>query len=158
MLLYFAYGSNANLPALHHYLVLNEVDPQEILNPRRAILSGWQIRTNYLMTRLTAATNIEPSPRSRVEGVLMEISPAVHKALRRKEGWPHRYVERAVTVSLPRSRRVAVAFTYMVSDRYRLQLDMPVGEDYRSAILEAARTMGFTQKYQRHLLRLLRTA
>lgn len=158
MVLYFAYGSNTNLHLLSEYLARRGVDPVAVLNPRRAILHDYRLRTNYLMGRLTGAANIEPSQGGRVEGLLMEIAPAVHQALRQKEGWPRRYREIAVTVTIPRTRRIIVALTYVVAEEYRLPIDVPVHPTYRAAVLKGARAACFTQKYQQHLSRVLRTA
>jgi len=157
-MLYFAYGSNTNLPALRRYLVQHGLNFRDVSKPCRALLEGWRIRTNYLMSRMTGAANIEPTKGTRVEGLLMEMTPAVHQALRRKEGWPHRYREIAVTVTIPRTRQIMAAITYVVSKAYQLPVDMPVHEDYRDAVLDGAKQAGFTKKYQHYLSRLLRTA
>lgn len=153
---YFGYGSNTNTEALGAYLLMHGVDPQGLLNPRRALLKGWRIRTNYLMTSLAGAANIEPARDGKVEGVLMDITPDVHHALRRKEG--HRYREINVCVYLPRSRRLILAMTYVVADQYCLTHDMPVAAHYRKTVLEGARQAGFSKKYRHYLSRLLRTA
>jgi hypothetical protein len=82
---YFAFGSNIDAESLSEYLRRNEVDPTEAKDPRRALLRDYQIRTNYQTCGKWGAANIEVHSGGLVEGVLMEISPAVHAALRRKE-------------------------------------------------------------------------
>lgn len=155
-MLYFAYGSN--IGSLHRYLTQHGVDPVGIANPRRAILDNYRIRTNYLRDGQTGAANIEPAKGERVEGVLMDISHEVHHLLRRKEGFPHRYRETSIFVHPPRSRRMILAMTYVVTREHRLPIDMPVHPSYRQIILEGAQKAGFTVKYRRHLSALLRTA
>lgn len=88
----------------------------------------------------------------------MEITPAVHQVLRWKEGWPRRYREITVSVKLPRTRHLALALTYVVSEQYRLHIDVPVHPTYRETILQGAQAAGFTRRYQQHLSRILRTA
>lgn len=157
-MLYWAYGSNSHLSALRNYLVRHEVSPKDISNPRRAILDDYRIRTNYLRDGRTGAANVEPALGHRVEGLLLDISSDVHRVLRRKEGFPHRYCEVNIFVHLPRSRRLIMAMTYIVTQECRLPTDMPVHQTYRQTLLEGAHQAGFTKKYQRHLSTLLRTA
>jgi hypothetical protein len=159
MILYFAYGSNTNLKRLRDYLAQRGCDPRGIRSPRRAFLDDYRIRTNYLMGGMTGAANIEPAQGKRVEGLLMDITAEVHHLLRRKEGWfSHRYREASIFVHLPRSRGLIMATTYVVSPQYQLKLDMPVHPKYRSTILQGAQRARFSQKYQRFLSRLLKTA
>jgi hypothetical protein len=155
---YCAYGSNCNLSVLHRYLIQHDVTPTGIVNLRRAHLEGHAIRTNYLMSSRYGAANIEPAKNGRVEGLLMEITPDVHRILRRKEGCPHRYREINVCVHLPRRGQLILAMTYVVTDAFRLSIDMPVHPIYRDTVLAGARASGFSQKYQQHLSRLLCTA
>lgn len=157
IVLYFAFGSNCNLSALHRYLVQHGCDPKGIRNPRRAILRNYRIASNYQMTDLWGAANIEPATGKHVEGVVMGISPDVHHLLHRKEGWPRRYRETTVCVHLPRMRQNLIARTYIVTDECRLTTDMPVHPDYRATILEAAQQWGFSRDYQKRLRKLLCT-
>ena len=157
-MLYFAYGSNCNIDVFHDYLVAHDLDPTAITNPRRALLDGWQLRCNYLMSGFTGAANIAPAKGKHVEGVLMEVTPEVHDLLRRKEGWPRRYREATVCVRMPRTRQVVNALTYIVTDECRLPTDMPVHPTYRSTILEAARYWKFSRDYQKRLRKVLCTA
>lgn len=158
---YFAYGSNMNLPALRAYLALHHIDPVNIRHPEKAILHDYRLRTNYLRAGSTGAANIEAHVGARVEGLLMEITPAVHRLLRRKEGWaPHgegRYCETAIWASIPSTGSIAVALAYMVTSEYRLDKDMPVDPIYRQTILEGARQAVLSRRYQQELKRLLRT-
>lgn len=156
-MLYFGYGSNCDPNSLHRYLAQHGVDPKGIANPRRAFLDGWTIRTNYLRDGRTGAANIEPAKGKRVEGLLMDIGPEVHHLLRRKEGCPNRYGEASIFVHLPRSRRMILALTYIVTQECRLPIDMPVVPSYREIILEGAKKWGFSRDYQKRLRALLRT-
>jgi hypothetical protein len=153
---YFAYGSNLHTPHLRSWLVRCGVDPQELGPGWRATLDGYRLRTNYLCSHGAGAANIEPAPRRTVEGVIMTITPAVHRVLRAKEGFPHRYTEIEVAV-VPCGKRQAVnAMTYVVIPEWCLPFDVPVTVWYRQLILEGAASHGLSPAYQRYLRRLLR--
>ena len=112
---YFAYGSNINIAYLKHYLEACQTSPAGLQNEQHAILHGWRLRTNCITESSGGAANIEPHRGSSVEGVAMEISPAVHQALRAKEDWPDGYKEVTVPLELlgpPKTERTAM--TYVV--------------------------------------------
>ena len=158
MLAYFAYGSNTNIAMLRDYLRGLNVDTDFLREPERAILHGYRLRTNYLTSIGTGAANIEPADGSHVEGALLGISQSIHEAIRRKEGYPCRYVEQWVCVELPTDGRTVPAFTYVVSTQCRLRTDALVSRAYRQSILQAARHIGFSPRYQSGLRSILRTA
>lgn len=154
---YFAYGSNLNLPHLSSWVRLFGVNPDEITNPRRAVLGDHQLRTNYLTTNGLGAANIEPAKGGAVEGLQLTITPAVHAALRAKEGHPIRYTEEEVLVTVPgRTRRVR-ALTYVVTPDHCLPVDMPVSDNYRRLVLDGARACRLSRIYQTRLLSILLT-
>ncbi len=153
---YFAYGSNINVSYLKHYLEACKTSPAGVQNEQRAILHGWRLRTNCVTESSGGAANIEPQRGSSVEGVAMEISPAVHKVLRAKEDWPDGYKEVAVSLELPgppKTERTAV--TYVVTEKYALPFDEPVSVEYRHLILTGAHRLGFSAAYQQYLRTLL---
>lgn len=157
MLNYFAYGSNINPGHISSFLRSHGVDPDHISKVRRALLSGYRLRTNYMTAGRGAAANIEPTNGCSVEGVVMEISESVRDALRTKEGWPFRYEEVPVRVRL-RNGWMADAFTYVVTRDMRVPWDLPVSKRYRALIIDGARAYGFTHRYQHQLHVLLKTA
>ena len=157
-MLYFGYGSNCDLETLASYLRSHRVDPTEVTDARRAVLHDYRIRTNYRTSSRWGAANIEVHPGGVVEGVLMEISSGVHESLRKKEGWPRLYRETAVLVRVPSRRRWVVALTYRVTERYRLQHDLPLHSEYRQQILKGAESFKFSAKYRRCLYRVLGVA
>jgi hypothetical protein len=115
---YFAYGSNLNTDHLRSWLTRWGVDPEELGPPRKAILPGYRLRTNYLRSNGIGACNIEPRPRSRVEGIVMTVTPSIREVLRLKEGHPHRYAEIEIVVTPFGKQRTVRAFTYIVTHRY----------------------------------------
>jgi hypothetical protein len=101
------------------------------------------------------AANIAAAPNCRLEGVLMRVTPAIRDLLRRKEGWPHCYDEIGVPVTIPSSGRTITAITYVVVSEHRLPFDLPVAQDYRQVIVDAATEFKFSPAYRRHLRDLL---
>jgi transposase len=87
--------------------------------------------------------------------VQFAITPAVHAALQRKEGYPHRYQEILVTVEIPQEHKTVTAITYAVTDQHRLPFDLPVRPEYRETILQGAQDFRFSRHYQRQLHELL---
>ena len=154
---YFAYGSNMSLPHLREWLRRSGVQPDEVSNPRLAILPRFRIRTNYLTTTGLAAANIEPFPEEHIEGVLLAISTEAHKRLRMKEGNPHRYGEIEVEVIMPSSGERIQAFTYAVTINHRLPFDLPVSEGYRKLVLDGAQQAKLSRVYQTRLKTLMKT-
>jgi len=152
---YFAYGSNVNTGHLRSWLDRCGLAPDELGPPRKAILSGYRLRTNYLRSIGVGASNIEPRPRNRVEGIIMPVTPSVHEALRLKEGHPHRYAEIEIAVTPFGKQRTVQAFTYMVTPAYCLPFDVPVTEEYRRLILEGAASHRLSPRYQHQLRRML---
>ena len=153
---YFAYGSNINISYLKHYLEACKASPSGVQHEQRAVLHGWRLRTNCVTESSGGAANIEPHRGSSVEGLVMEISPAVHQVLRHKEDWPDGYKEVNVPLELPgppRSERMAL--TYVVAEKYALAFDEPVSVDYRHLILAGAHQLGFSDAYQQYLRTLL---
>ena len=154
---YFAFGSNICVPHFRGYLVHHGIDPVEARNPRRAILAGYRLRTNYRsVVHEAGAANIEPALGHAVEGVVIEITDSIRQALRRKEGWPVRYREIEVEVKIVDTDEIVDALTYIVTPEYRLPFDLPVTQRYRDLILEGAARFHFRQTYQRRLRRILR--
>lgn len=154
---YFGFGSNMHLGHVMAWIHDHGGDPAEIRNPRRAILRHHRLRTNYFSVGHGAgAANIDPVPGDVVEGVLMSVTPAIQKLLRRKEGWPRCYQECLVTVEASGRRRKIRAFTYIVAAVHRLPIDLPVTREYRRFILDAASEFDFSASYRRELQRLLR--
>ena len=155
---YFAYGSNMNLPHLRRHITSLGVDTKGLGLPRRAVLQGYRLRTNYVScVHGAAACNIEPAQGSIVEGLVMKISPAIREALRAKEGWPVRYQEVMVNVMIRDRREPIRALTYIVAADHRLDVDMPVTPAYRRFVLDGARAAGLSKSYQEQLARTLRT-
>ena len=156
-MLYFAYGSNLNLVHFRAYLASHGIPPDDVENPRRAILPDHRLRTNYLScVHRAGACNIEPVLGHAVEGVVMEISSTVRSALRVKEGWPVRYEETEVEVIVPPAKTSVIAFTYVVNPTHRLNRDQPVSGDYRRLVLGGARVAGLSAPYQTFLRRALK--
>ena len=157
-MLYFAYGSNLNLAHFRTYLAMCGVDPDDLRNPRRAILPDHRLRTNYLSCiHRAGACNVEPALGHVVEGVVMEITEAVRSALRVKEGWPDRYEEIEIEVIILPATTNVTAFTYVVNSTHRLNRDQPVSGDYRRLILGGARVAGLSAPYQTFLRRALKS-
>jgi hypothetical protein len=153
---YFAYGSNLNTDHLRSWLSRWGVDPEELGPARQAILPGYRLRTNYLRSFGVGACNIEPRPRSRVEGIVMTVTPSIREVLRLKEGHPHRYAEIKIAVAPFGKQRTVRAFTYIVTHQFALHFDVPVTQEYRRLILEGAASHRLSPHYQRHLRRMLR--
>lgn len=155
---YFAYGSNMHLGHLRQWVRSQGRDPADIRRPRHAVLRGYRLRTNYLSAgHGTGAANIEPAGGHVVEGVVVNVTPAIQTLLRRKEGWPCCYEEVRVTVETEHSGQQVDAFSFVVTDRLRLPMDLPVTPEYAGLILEAAAEFRFSRAYQQRLRRLLRT-
>jgi hypothetical protein len=154
---YFAYGSNLNTDHLRSWLTRWGVDPEELGPPRKANLPGYRLRTNYLRSNGIGACNIEPRPRSRVEGIVMTVTPSIREVLRLKEGHPHRYAEIEIVVTPFGKQRTVRAFTYIVTHQFALHFDVPVTQEYRRLILEGAASHRLSPPYQKHLRRILRT-
>lgn len=152
---YFAFGSNSNAPFLRSWLESRGVEG--LGEPQPAILRGHRLRTNYFSSSHQAgAANIERSARSRVEGVVYEITPAIRAALRRKEGWPRRYEEVDVAVEIVSTGEIIQTITYIVTPEFRVEHDLPVTAEYRQLILEAAEQHRLSPAYQRFLRRFLK--
>ena len=153
----FCYGSNLNLPHLYDYVTSHGVDTDGLGVHELAILEDHQLRSNYVScTHGAAACNVELAEGSMVEGLVIQISPAVRDVIRAKEGWPDRYQEVVVEV-LNRDRRQPLrAITYIVNPDHRLDVDMPVTPRYRRLVLEGAKAAGLSKFYQEQLARLLR--
>ena len=132
------------------------VDPDELGPVRRAILPGYRLRTNYRRSFGIGACNIEPSPRGKVEGIVMPVTPSIRRALRLKEGHPHRYAEIEIAVTPLGKKRTVRAFTYKVTPAYCLPFDVRVAQEYRRLILEGAASHQLSPHYQKHLRRMLR--
>ena len=65
------------------------------------MLRGYRLRTNYFsQAHRAGAANIEPAKGHIVEGIVIEITPAVLDVLRIKEGWPRCYAEAEVLVDV----------------------------------------------------------
>jgi len=154
---YFAFGSNMNLDHLRAWVRDHGGDPADIRQPRRAILSGHRLRTNYWSARHGAgAANVEVAEGQLVEGVVMRMTPAVRDVLRKKEGWPRVYEEVSVEVELPDQGTQVSAFTYRVNARHCLPDDQPVTPEYARLILDAAVAFDLSAAYRTQLDRLLR--
>ena len=152
---YFAFGSNINVFHLLRLLTEHGVDVDDLKNPRRAVLRGYRLRTNYYSGAHGAgAANIELAEVHNVEGVVMGISEGVRDILRAKEGFPACYEE--IEIKVQTSTRLVPAFTYVVSPARQLTIDLPVTPTYRQTILDGARMFRFSQSYQRHLQRALK--
>jgi len=155
-MLYFGYGSNANLKALRTWLADRMPNPPHVDDARLAILDDYRIRTNYFsQTHGAGAANIEPAEGHRVEGVLLPFDTELRDALRRKEGWPHNYEEQEVRVIAKGERRSRRAFTYIVAPGRQRPHDLAVSPTYREMILEAAHELSFSAPYRRLLNRVL---
>lgn len=154
---YLAYGSNMNLAHLHEWLERLDVPCLGARNPRRAILPGFRIRTNYLTTASLGAANIEPCRGEQVEGVLLQVWQNAVAALRAKEGCPRRYEEIDVEVIIPSMGRKIHAMTYRVTNDHQLPFDLPVSNGYRKLILDGARAARLSVSYQARLKRILRS-
>lgn len=153
---YFAYGSNLFQPHLAAWCVAYGIDPNAISNPRRGVLDGFRLRTNYLRAGATGAANLEPFRTGRVEGVVYSITPKALELLRRKEGHPYRYSEMIVGIKLLDTGRCIQSLTYSVVPRFRLRRNMPVAPEYRELVLQGASSHRLSAAYQRRLARLLR--
>ena len=153
---YFAYGSNMHTAYLRRWLNSQGADLDGLGDATPAILRDYRMRTNYWSLRHRAgAANIEPARRQYVEGVVIPITSEIRKLLRKKEGWPRIYRERAVRAESLSERWTARAFTYMVAPDYRLPFDWPVSPRYRRIIMEAAKERRFTPSYRDQLDQLL---
>jgi len=147
-----------NLPHLEAWIRNGGGDPSGIGQPRLARLHDYRLRTNYLSAHHGAgAATIEPASGQVVEGVLMNVTPAVRELLRRKEGWPHIYAEMNVTVVVADSGVQVDALTYIVADRHLVASDLPVTPAYAQFILDAATAFDFSASYQQFLRQLLQT-
>lgn len=155
-MLYFAYGSNLNLDHLADWLARCNILDATPEYYGRAILHGYQFRTNYLRTSGAGAANIEPSDSEQVEGLLIRICGDIQQALRVKEGHPVRYRELDVEVEDTDGEAVS-AMTYTVTPKYKLADDQLVMKRYRNLILDGAATAELSEGYQAALSRILRT-
>jgi hypothetical protein len=153
---YFTYGSNLNTGHLRSWLMHWGVAPEELGPARKTILSGYRLRTNYLRSIGVGACNIQPSPRSKIEGVVMPVTRPIREVLRLKEGHPYRYAEIEIAVTICGRPRKVRAFTYIVTPRYCLPFDVPVTQEYRRLILEGAASHQLSPRYQQQLRRMLR--
>ena len=156
---YFAYGSNINRDHLTEYLDTHGVDLDTDAQLEHALLHDYRLRTNYFAgSHGAGACNIEPAADHHVEGVLLQITPAVQDALRVKEGFPYRYEEIEVEVHTAATQEAVRAVTYMVTPQHRLDVDLPVTDRYRALILAGARQFNFSTSYQEALRSKLQTA
>jgi len=152
---YFAYGSNMSVFHLLRLIAEHGVGFDDLKNPRRAVLRGYRLRTNYYSgAHRAGAANIESAEDHNVEGVVMGISEGVRDILRAKEGFPACYEEIAIKVQT--STGSVPAYTYVVSPARQLAVDLPVTPAYRQTILDGARMFQFSQNYQRYLQRALK--
>ena len=159
VMLYFAYGSNLNLPHLTDFLGTHGVSLDTELRGQHALLQNYRLRTNYFAgTHGAGACNIEPVPDHHVEGVVMAITPAIQDALRIKEGFPLRYHEIDVIVHTASTQASVRALTYVVTPTHRLDVDLPVAARYRALLLAGAKHFDFSKSYQHELHERLRTA
>lgn len=157
-MMYFAYGSNMNAPHLAEYLDTHGVTLDTELRGQHALLQNYRLRTNYFARSHGAgACNIEPARDHHVEGVVIEITPAIQDVLRVKEGFPHGYEEIDVDVDTASTQASVRALTYIVTPAHRLDVDLPVTARYRDLILAGAKHFDFSVKYQRRLHRQLQT-
>lgn len=146
----------ADIDHLSDYLDTHGVTLDTKLRGQHAVLHNFRVRTNYFSgTHGAGACNIEPAEDQVVEGVVIEITPAIRDALRVKEGYPLRYHEIEVIVHAASTQASVRALTYMVTPAHRLDVDLPVTARYRALILAGAMHFGFSAKYQRSLHRQL---
>lgn len=158
-MLYFAYGSNMNLPHLQDWLRRFGVEPEGVSDPQRAALHNYRLRTNYHSTAHDAgACNIEPARGTVVEGVAMRITSDVLRALNIKEGHPHRYIDLEVAIQVEGASAPITAVTFVVHPELRLDYDVPVTQRYRDLILVGAQDAGLSPGYQKQLQHVLKTA
>ena len=153
---YVAYGSNINQHVVTQYLSRYGLAPHNLQPLGRVVLDDHQMETNYVSSSYgMGAANIEPAPGRQVEGIVWEIDEAIHNILRGKEGWPTRYQEQWVRVTLVANEQALQAMTYIVAPKHRLRANQPVTSGYRAAILEGASQWHFSRRYVRHLRRVL---
>lgn len=155
-MLYFAFGSNMNSAHLTAWLQEFGVQDEPLLISSATLLDH-RLRSNYLASRGLGAANIECAEWWRVEGLLYRITPAIQEGLRAKEGWPGRYGEISVLVTVPGRLRRTRAITYQVTQECSLPRDIPVSSGYRQLILDGAKEGGLTLEYQDWLRRFLVT-
>ena len=160
VMLYFAYGSNINIDHLNEYLHTHGVKLDTELQPEHAILQNYRLRTNYFAgSHGAGACNIEYAPgNNQVEGVVMEITPAIQAALRVKEGYPRCYEEIEVNVGTASTQALVQAHTYIVTKSNQLEDDLPVTARYRDLIIAGANNFEFTKSYQEMLRNKLQIA
>jgi len=123
--LYFAYGANTNLAAMHFRC------------PAARSLGAGNVDDFVLEFRLHA--DIVEREGASVGGVLWSITPQDERALDSFEGFPSYYVKRTVTVRT--ARGLAQAFVYVMADTVERGLARP-SADYWNLLRDGYRQNG----------------
>ena len=107
--LYFAYGSNLNIPELTAACSRDGIPSEGICLVGPAYLPDMELVFNYRsVSRGGGALNLRVLPGSTVSGYLLHLSPAVWQLVDRKEGHPKYYRRTPVEVMAERDRKSVV--------------------------------------------------
>lgn len=124
-MLYFAYGSNLNIPQMSRRC-------PEAAGVSAAILKGWKLHARYY-------ADIEQAENECVYGALYSISDNDLEALDYYEGYPEYYTREIVTVESVSGKKCE-AWVYTMTDEYKdARNDAPYSASYRQICSEGAK-------------------
>ena len=134
-ILYFAYGSNLNIPQMIHRC------PNSIcVSP--AVLNGWQLRERTY-------ADIEPAEGKCVHGALYEISEDDLASLDSYEGYPEFY-DRIIVSVIDHDGCHREALVYTMTERYKnIRSNRPFSERYRKVCSDGAESWGIPNAFVR---------
>jgi len=132
-ILYFAYGSNLNIPQMKGRC-------PDAVGVSAAVLNGWRLKERTY-------ADVEPAPGECVHGALYEISADDLSSLDFYEGYPEFYdrVEVSVVDSKGASRS---AWVYTMTAQYKdRRSDRPYSDQYRAVCSEGAEAWGIPNAF-----------
>lgn len=137
----FAYGASMNRSDLRSWLEANGYDSSLVVVATPAALEGYDFVWNYFTrSRGGGTANIEPRDSSTIWGVLLEIEPALLKALDRREGHPYFYSrgDHKVPVRRLGDQKTVFAWVYIARPNKGSRRDVWPTREYRTLIADAA--------------------
>ncbi|TWT54991.1 AIG2-like family protein [Rubripirellula amarantea] len=143
--LYFAYGSNLNVPEFRSWCQRNGFLNAFIEPIVVARLSGYALSfSHYSRARNGGALNVVPSENEYVDGVVFQVpGPEGWAALDAKEGFPKRYQKESLSLKTDDGKDL-LAWVYVVKepkcDHY------PPHSDYVRVVQDGCRTFKMCEK------------
>lgn len=135
-MLYFAFGSNMNLPQMKKRCPGSKLVSTATLEEFRFVYDGESARWGG------AVGNVVPSKDHNVTGALFEVNDSDLASLDQYEGFPVRYKRKEMPVTKESGERIMAILYYREGEEEGLP-----SEAYRKAVMEGARQCGVPESY-----------